>query len=310
MNFLVLTATLCAVAQVPTGEASPPPSEPSPQERVVRAAERSAAAAEASARAVERIAERLETSQLQAPAESTPPAAPGADWVGAIGVNLISLTGNSESLTVSGLASFERKTDDWVFGVKALGAYGQSRPAGDAEPQVVARNALGQARLDRRFTPILSGYGLAILEMDHLRSIEYRASGEAGAGLVWVDRKDPDGRAMFLRTDLALRFAHESRHQYFPTLRNLDDIQLVAPKLGAGFRYALSEDVAFTEDAEVLVNILGPVRMLFTSTSKLSTRLIERLSLGVGFQITYDSLPAEARLPMDTALTVGLEVGL
>lgn len=322
MNSLIFAAALGVLAQTAEPDATRPTTtaaqaaEDATVDRAVRAAERAADAAEQTAKAVDRIAAELERQRGEAPAPSAQtaataaPAKPNVDWTGAIGVSLISLTGNSESLTLSGIAAFERKTPDWIFGVKVVGAYGQSRPTGETESQVVAMNGLAQARLDKRFTQVVSGYGLLILETDHLKSIEYRGSAEAGVGIVWVDQKSENDRAMFLRTDLAMRYAEESRQQYYPVPENLDDIRLVAPKLGASYRYSLSKDVAFTEDAEVLLNILGEFRFLFTSTSKLSARLIDNVSLGVGFQITHDSLPAAGKVSTDTALTVGIEVAL
>lgn len=309
---------VAATAETPAEQLDPDASTDPSVDRAVRAAERAAEAAEQTAKAVERIAAELERQRGSAApaaaavvvvAEETA-APPAVEWTGAIGASLISLTGNADTLTVSGLAAFERKSESWILGFKAVGAYGQSRGSGEVESQVVALNALGQVRVDRRFTDVVSAYGLVILETDHLRSIEYRTSVEAGAAIVWVDQKAENDRALFLRTDLAMRYADESRQQYYPTREDLDDIRLVAPKLGASFRYSLSKDVAFVEDAEVLLNILGDFRMLFTSTSKLSARLIENVSLGVGFQITHDSAPAEGKVPTDTALTVGIEVAL
>ena len=79
---------------------------------------------------------------------------------------------------------------------------------------------------------------------------------------------------------------------------------------GLAFRYALSTGIVFTEDAEVLPNVLGDGRVLVNSTTKIAARLTESLSLGVSFVVNHDSLPAPARCPTDTALTVGLELAL
>lgn len=229
-------------------------------------------------------------------------------WNGGFGVSLISLTGNSESLTTSGVGTIEWKSEDWILAAKAAGAYGRSRASETRISEVVALNALAQARLDRRFSKTLSSYVLAGVDTDHLKSIEYRPFGELGASVIWLERQSGDDTTLFLRTDLAGRYAYESRFQYFPTPANLDDITLLAPKLGLSFRYKLNENISLSEDAEVLFNVLGDFRFLMTSTTKLGARLMQNLSLSVGFQVTHDSLPAAGKVPTDTALTVGVDL--
>jgi hypothetical protein len=59
-----------------------------------------------------------------------------------------------------------------------------------------------------------------------------------------------------------------------------------------------------------LGNVVGQARLLFTSTSKLSSRLTEKVSLGVSFVVNDDTVPPKDKVPTDTALTIGLEVGI
>lgn len=317
MSGLLAMTVATMLAVVPVGQTAEGGSTESTAERAAAAAERAAVAAEQAAKAVEKIAAELERRGGAVPVDAatpvaTPAVAPAViqpEWTGSIGASLISLQGNAESLTTSGIATVQRKTENWVISGKLVGSYGQSRPSGETESQVVALNGLAQGRVDRRFTPTVSSYGVLGLETDHLKSIEYRALGEVGAGIVWVERAEKDFQALMLRTDLAVRYAQESRFQYYPTRQDVEDITLIAPKLGVSFRYGLSKDISFVEEAEVLLNIAGDFRVLVSSTSKLTTRLIENVSLGVGFQITHDSLPAAGKVPTDSALTVGVEVG-
>ncbi len=275
-------------------------------ERSAAAAERAAAAAEIAANAAAKVAGVPLTT---APAGKAAPAAPSAaTWSGTAGLGLISVTGNAKALTFSANATVERKSQEWIFTAKANGAYGTAQPAGSSTSQVNALSAAGQLRADRRFSLLLSIYLLGGLETDHVQSVELRGYGEAGAALIWWDLKEADFSKGFFRTDLGFRYSKESRFQYYPTVQGLPGVTLIAPRFGLAFRYALNKGIIFTEDAEVMPNVTGDSRVLVNSQSKLSTRLTDGVSLGVGFLVKYDSAPAPSRVSTDTSLIVGLEV--
>jgi len=280
-------------------------------ERAALAAEKAALAAEATATAMQKLVERLAPPPPAAPPPAAPAdATPKADWTATVGLGLISLTGNAESLVFNATAAAERKTEQWIFSAKANTSYGQTRPPEGGSPDLVALNAAIQGRGDLRITPLASAYLVGGVETDHIKSIEVRPLAEAGAGIIWLDVKEGDSAKLLLRTDLALRYLFESRYQYLPERLDLPDETLIAPRLGVAFRYALSKDVQFTEDAEVLTNVAGTPRTLVNSTSKVNARITRSLSLGVSFQLTYDSAPAPGKKPLDTALTVGVEMAL
>jgi hypothetical protein len=324
----MLTAFLVATslqAQTPTPPA-PPAATDVASERAAAAAEKAAAAAEKAAEASARMAdalERLSKSLGQTPPAATPEAPPAEtkkeeapkkedQWKGSAGLGIISLSGNASTLTFNGLGSAERKTEDWIYSLKAQAVYGRSRlPATETEPersQVVALGAGLQLRGDRRFTEVVSGYLLAGAETDHIKSVEVRGTGEVGAGIIWWDEKKDDGRSSSLRTDLAFRFMRETRFQYYPTPLDLEDVDLGGPRVGLALRYSISKDVVFTQDAEAVPNVLGESRLLVNTTSKLLARLTESLSLGTSFVLQYDSAPAEGKVSTDTALSGTLEV--
>ncbi|MBZ4418338.1 DUF481 domain-containing protein [Myxococcus sp. RHSTA-1-4] len=328
---LLIATSLQAQAPAPTPPAAPaaPAAEAapaSPEERAAAAAERAAAAAEraaeASARAAE-AAERAATAAAPPPAPgAAAPAAPAAAapaerkdvWDVTLGAGLISLTGNASTFTFSGLASAQRKTEHWIYAVKAFGAYGRSRPpeveGDEAVSQVVALNAGVEIRGDRRFTQVLSGYLLGGAETDHVKSVESRSYGEGGLGVLWWDEKSPEGKESYLRTDAAFRYAYETRFQYYPTRLDLEDVDLGGPRFGAVFRYGLSKDVLFKEDVEVIVSVIGDSRMLLNSQTQLSVGLTEALSLSTSFQVKHDSEPPQGKVSTDTALALNLEVKL
>ena len=254
--------------------------------------------------------------QATAAAPPVPAAPQPVVWSGTVGLGLIALSGNSKTITFSSTGSFERKSPDWIWGIKAFGAYGQATPAGKQNSEVTALNAGIQARGDRRFTEALSVYLLAGIDTDHVKSIESRPFGETGLGIIWWDEKVGDFQKSTLRTDLGVRYGREYRFQYYPVQVSARQdpafatVEILAPRVGAFFRYALNKDVIFSEDASALGNVVNEARFLFVSTSKIATRLTEKVSLGVSFMVSDDTVPAKGKVPTDTTLTVGIEVGI
>ncbi len=326
MNTLPLLLAIAVLAQTEPPPAPTEPQAPAPAassdgavraaeaaERAATAAERAATAASQAAAAAERIAA---SSATAAPADAAKKEEEKKDapkpvaWVGSVGLGFISLTGNSNTLTLNSTLFAERKSPTWIWAVKGFATYGQSRLVGDTgSPDVLALAAGLQGRGDRRLTDLLSLFLLAGADTDHVKSVEYRGYGEGGLGLLWLDQKKGDLQKLLLRTDLAFRFAEESRFQFYPTPENIDDVRLFAPRVGVAFRYALTEDVLFFQDAEVMFNVVGDSRIVANSMTKLSARLVGSLALGTSFQVQYDSQPAAGKVPTDTALSVLLEVG-
>jgi putative salt-induced outer membrane protein YdiY len=281
-------------------------------ERTMNAIERTAAAAERTAAAAEKIAQ-LQSGQKGADAAAPAELADAQGWTGTMGIGLVSLTGNSESLTLTGLVNLERKTEHWIVRAKANGAYGQARAAADAttDADVVAMRALGELRGDRRFGERATGFVMVGADTDHVKSVEERFYGEAGASMVWLDDKTEEFQRLLLRTDLALRYVNEIRFQYYPTPLNVDDVSLFGPRFGVAFRYGISKDTSFVQDAEVIPDITGGAgRVLFNSTSKISSKLTSSFALSIGFTVTHDSLPAPGKRTTDTALIAGIDLTL
>lgn len=289
-------------------QAAEAPAVSTPAAEADDAAQRTAAAAERAAKALETLAEKLAPAEPKAPAPPPPPAPAPSAWEGSVGFSLISLTGNAETLTLSTTGAASRQWGAWKLALKANGAYGQTRPADGAQAEVVALNAGAQVRGERKLTSIASAFLLAGADTDHVKSVEYRAYGEGGAAIVWVERKAGDDTLLSLRTDLGLRYANESRFQYFPTPAPLPDVTLVAPKLGLGFRYMLNQHVVLVEEAEVMTNVMGDPRVVVNSLTRINARLTESLSLSAGFQLSHDSLPAAGKKPTDTILSLGAEL--
>lgn len=333
--FLTFQTPAPAAKPPAQAETSTPDQSAGAAERAASSAERAAAAAERAAEANARMAEAIEQlakgiARTAPPAETppaeTPPPETAAEkkaeakaeakkdvWDVTVGLGLIFITGNASTVTFNGLATAERKTEHWIYSVKATGVYGESRPPGVAgeEAQVSSVTALGaamQLRGDRRFTEKVSGYILGSGETDHVKSTEFRGAGEAGLGIIWWDEKRKDGGDSFLRTDVAFRYAREMRFQYYPTRVDVPDVSLGGPRFGAAFRYSLNKDIAFLEELSVLPSLIEGSRLLVSNQTQLNVKLTQALAVSTTFLLQYDGEPAPGRLPTDTSLSVSLAV--
>lgn len=251
----------------------------------------------------------LVLSQVTDPPPDPAPQVAPPEWNGTVGLSVIALGGNTESLTINLSGIAERKTNTWRWSAKAAGTYGRTRVEAGEKPTVLALGGNAQLRADRSLSEPVALFGLLGEETDHIKSVEHRPYAETGVAVRWLERKQAERTVLMLRTDLGFRYAYESRFQYYPTPSNLPDVQLLAPRFGLAFRYAVSEHVTVLEEAEVARNVVGPSRTLVTSLSRLQAQLLGPLALSVGLQINYDSAPAEGKVPVDTIFTTGVELG-
>jgi hypothetical protein len=244
-----------------------------------------------------------EADAAQAPSEPPP------EWNGTLGLSLIAVRGNAESITLSATGTAERITPWWRWSARVAASYGQARLQPDQPATVIALAAAVQLRGDRALSTRTSLFALAGAEMDHVKSIEHRPFGEAGFAIRWIEQKVGEDTVLLLRTDLGARYGYESRFQYYPVPLDLDDVQIFAPRVGIGFRYAVSEHLTAIEEAEVLVNVVGPTRTLATSLTRLQAQLLGPLALSVGLQINHDSAAAAGKKPNDIIFSTGVELG-
>lgn len=248
----------------------------------------------------------------QAPVQTAPgtPAPAEATWAGTAGLSLIALTGNSQNVTFGFGSALERKTTDWIYAAKLSAAYGESKDPQTGASNVSALNGAASLRGDRRFTPVVSVYLQAAVDTDHLKSIEWRPTGEGGVSALFIDRKEGDFQTASLRTDLGFRAGREYRFQYYPSPLDLPDATIAAPKVGAALRYAISRDVIFSDEAGLLLNLPDGIRALVTNVAKLSVKLTRRFSLGISYGISEDTAPPPGKQQLDTALAISLDVAI
>lgn len=313
-RMITTLATLMLVLPVQTASSTT-----SAAERAAVAAERAAEASLRAATALEKVAAALagtpSTEPAPAAAAVAAAEAPVAVWTANIGANMVWFAGNSEQVAIGTDIAVERKSVDWILTGKLNGGYGWSTPPAAADGQVTALFLSTLLRADFRFNDTVSVFIAGLADMDHVKDIEYRAGGEGGASVRWFEAMVDDYVKSSLKTDLAMRAQKESRFRYYGIRENLEDTAVVAPRLGIGFVYGISKDATFTEDAEILPNLVSDdtengTRVLINSTSKLGFKLNTSLSFNTAFVLKFDSIPAEGKEELDTQLTVGLSVTL
>jgi hypothetical protein len=309
-----------AAAQAADSAAKAAESASKAADAAAKAADRAAAAADHAASAVEKIAaaERAPAAAVSAsstaPAAAAPPPAAATSteqaWTGSLNLGTIFLTGNSETITFTTALALERKSEDWIWGLKAAGAYGQTRAATTGLDQVTALNGMFMLRGDRRFGPVASAFLKAIVSSDHVASIEVRPVGEVGASIIWFDEKEGTLAKSSLKTDLGFSYGREVRFQYYPTPAHVDSVDLIGPHVGVAYRYAISKDIIFNDDLDLTPNLVGDARLIVANNAKLAARLSATLSLGVGFNFVIDTAPAAGKKSVDTATMINLEFAL
>jgi putative salt-induced outer membrane protein YdiY len=247
------------------------------------------------------------------PAAATPERP--VQWKGTVAAGLIVLTGNSETTSFTGAAAASRETFGWILSAKATAGYGQNRSPDGGASQVAALNATSQVRLDRKFGEVWTVFVLGGAETDHVANVEYRTLAELGLSAQWLDLKEGEWQRLSLRFDLGLRYGYEARYLYFPPATvpvtppgPQPGVELIAPRLGAAFRYGFSREVFFTEEAEVMPSLTGASRVQVKSVAKLSSRVTKAITFGVGYTVAFDSAPAEGKEKTDTVLSALLEV--
>lgn len=243
----------------------------------------------------------------QAPA---PSAATESTTSGSVALGAVVLTGNSETTTLAFGSTLTRKTPSWIYDFKANAAYGKSTDPNTGVETTNALNGLVSVRGARRLTEVLALYLEAGVDTDHLKSIEWRPAAELGVSLQLIDRKEGDFQTQALRVDFGFRGGNEYRFQYFPTVVNLPDQTIAAPKAGFAFRYAFSREAVLTDELTALVNLPDGPRLLLNNVIKLSTRVYGMLTFAVSYGIAQDSSPPPGKKNLDTTLTVAFEMTL
>lgn len=316
MNRIVVLVLLVAIgntarAQEQALEATPSTAEQSALETAKAAAEaakQSALAAQAYSDALQKALATLDKAPVapaveEKVAEAAPP--PPA-WSYQLGVSLLSVTGNANALTGKLSGQAEGTFGKWGTKIAGGATYGQTTAATTDESEVTALNAnlsaKGQRSVSKRFNTYLLGGGMT----DHVANIEFQVFGEAGVGLVWFERVEDDFVKSKLSTDLGFRYTREHRFQYYRERTNLPNVDIYSPAIKASFRYALTKTAVFTEELEVLPDIVDTRNVRAVSTAAISAQIDKGIALSLGFKVRYIGVPAEGAKTTDTELAAGV----
>lgn len=331
---LVLVVPAVARAQATGATTSAEPAKPATASEPVKPATDSAAeaakaaaeaakvaaeAAKASADALREAIEHLKAPPAPATAAVAAPAAPSAPppWNFLLGVSFLSVSGNANALTGKLSGQAEGKFGQWGTKIGAGAVYGQTYATTPSDKQVTALNANVAARGQRQLSTMFNAYVATGALTDRVAKIAAQGYGEAGAGLVWFENIDGDYVKSKLTTDLGFRYTRESRAQFLVNGKSvlddgqsayqyLEDIDIYAIALKGGFRYAITKTAVFTEDLEVLPDVVNSSNLRVTSVSALSAQVDKGIALSLGFKARYIGAPATGAKPLDTELSAGV----
>jgi hypothetical protein len=307
-----------AVAQTPPSPVPAPAPVLSPEDKVEKAAEAAEEAAKAArdaALATQRLAETLGL-QLKPAVPPPPPTAPlptppASHWNGAVGLNLISDTGNATAFAGKLGVKINGTWHDWILTIVGSAAYGQSEAFHTYSFITTALNADLTVRVERNFTKNFGVYALGGAMTDHVASIAYTAYGEVGASVIWYELKEPDYVKARVRTDFGFRYTHELDFQFYANATTpAGDLghprDIWAARAAVSILYAINKTALFTEDADVLYDILVPKDVRANSLTTISAAIAKGLSLSLSFKVRYIGVPAPGALPTDTELSAGI----
>lgn len=300
----------------PATTATPPTTSADAAESARIAAEAAKSAAEsarASADALKQVVEALKAAKAPEPTPPAPAIAPAEPakagpppWAFQLGASVLSVTGNANAVTGKLAGQAEGRWDAWATKIVGGVTYGQSTAPAATESVVTALNANLSARGERGISDTFKIYALGGGMMDQVASISLQSFAEAGAGIVWWESVEEDFVKSRLSTDLGFRFTRELRATYFPEFADLPDIDIYSPRIAGSFRYAISRTAVFTEEFEILPDLVDSANLRSTSTSTLSAQIDQGVALSIGFKIRYIGAPAANAQTTDSELSAGV----
>lgn len=271
------------------------------------AAKAAAEAAQSTAQAVHDLAGHVEDLEHVEPTSA--PALPV--WSYQLGLNSLAKTGNASNFSGQATLGVDGHWHMWATEMRLRGAYGASNPVSDSDGvpdrQTTTFNGAASLRGERHFTPFLGNYILVSAATDRVASIQLQGSGELGLTLVWWEIERDGYVKSRLRTSIGLRYMREIRRQFYPERADISmDRNIWGPPITVNYRYALTRNIYFTEDFDVLYDVNSSKDVRINSQTVLAAGITDHVGLQIGFNVRYIGQPAENRRSTDTELTAGL----
>jgi hypothetical protein len=264
-------------------------------------------AAEASTRTANTLRELLEQQAIAA--GFVPATLPEiSNWSYKIGLSGSSISGNASSYALKADADVEGHWRKWNTEGHLTTAYAETEPT-TGPVQHTASRGEAYARGQRNYNPILGIYVLPGAMFDRVSNVAWQLYGESGLSLMWFEHKQAGYLRSRLRTSLGARYTREHRRQYYPTVAEvpLPYRNIYGPTLTGNFRFGLSRNATFSEDAELYQDAQNSADLRVTSATSLSAQINQRVGLTVSYKIRYyGNNGAIGRKTTDTELSAGL----
>jgi large conductance mechanosensitive channel len=258
-------------------------------------------------------------------AEAPPP--PPVEWKAIAKGGLLLTTGNSQTTNGTLAVSLSRKESGNKVSFDAALAYGRSNvPVAQigpvpADPTMMQINGVGRtevtttnswltkARYDRFLTANNAGYAAGLAAADRIAGKSFMGGGQVG-----YSRQLVKNDVHLIVSEIGYDFSHE-RYVDQPN-RVLDPISIHSARLFVGETMKMSPTSGASASVEALFNLNreGSALNVNTGTAGVSafhdtrvvgklgvtTTMLARLSVGVGFTVRYDQNPAPRPIPSGT----------
>jgi large conductance mechanosensitive channel len=264
-------------------------------------------------------------------AEAPPP--PPVEWKAQAKGGMSMTTGNSQTTNGTLALAVSRKANGNRFSFDAAMAYGTSNilvaqlnPAdmtmitGLERRQVTSTNNwLSKARYDRFFTTNNSGYASALAGADPVAGKSF-----AGGGQIGYSRQLVKNDVHLLVSEIGYDYSYE-RYVQQPT-RTIDPVSIHSARLFVGETMKVSPTSGATASVEALFNLNREAKALDAGTGVagvgafkdtrivgkvgLTTTVLARLSVGLGFTLRYDQNPPPRPVPSGTPAGTAYAAGV
>lgn len=213
-----------------------------------------------------------------------PPEKKAPEWIGALKVNGLYATGNTER-KAGGLAlDASRRSDADRISFDAAWDYGQDKDQVTREWVLTQRRTGGGLKYDYFLSKRWYALATARVLGDTLAQLDLRFTSGAGVGYTWIE----DGKTTFL-TEVGLSYLNEN-------YRNADpSVDYVAIRAAYKLTHELSKTSRIVHGVEAFPSTETSDEIYLQSKSELVTSLTDSMLASVSHVFDYDNTPASGQ---------------
>ena len=193
-------------------------------------------------------------------------------WESSVGVSYVTVTGNSDSQTLSISTEAKRKGEENGWELKAGTVYGKS------EGEKVSEYWYVNAKSDHDITQKLYWFGLLGLEGNELAGYHYRFNAYPGVGYRFLKGTHE------LKGEVGPGYVFEDRIED-------DDLSFLSGRAYAKYIFHITEHTDFSQDAEYLHDFEDADDYRFNANTSLLVNISEWLSFKTGITVQYVNQP-------------------